>query len=229
MQSIKLLYLFFLSFFTFLISPTSSAYIQYSYSADPLDLKATYVGGQSDFLGSTNRELITFSFSFEIDENELSASGKTLVNINQANITPVIKYDNPYDQGNYIFESKVRGRVEINPDKTINYWYLLFDVKPYDLYRTEQHNLATDRKVSIGSFGGTNTCNCDIFQDRLWATSQRRDWWVRAIYLDFRYGHQSSFDNWTITHTVPEANGLVLASLGLLGLLIIRRTKNVNS
>lgn len=224
MQSYKRLTLFLFTLSTFLFSPITLAYVKYTYTSDSLNWKNSYFNGYDTGYPLGEKELVKFDFSFEVDESLLSKTSSTMFMIKDAELVPVLEDGDWWKQPTY--DSKVRGRVEINPDKTIKYWYVLFDVNVYDLSYDEEFNTLAQHKMTVNSFGGANTCNCDLLQDRTNVITRRGPGWVKAFHGENRYGNRSSFDNWTITHYVPEANGLALAAIGLLGLVAIRRQKS---
>lgn len=200
-------------------SPLASAYIQYDYSTGLLDWKLDK--GQSNIHQQlTDLDKVSFDFSIKIDETKLSSTSSTLVTITEADVTP--KFSGGYDQGIYEFKPKVRGRVEINPDRTMKYWYLLFDLKVNDLTLTAEQNKSINKELNLGSFGGANTCNCDLLQEQYYNRVLAHTAWGKNAAK--RYGNRSDFDNWTITAKVPEGNGFMLAAIGLLGLFMIRRS-----
>lgn len=223
MQSYKRLTLFLFTLSTFLFSPITLAYVKYTYTSDSLNWKNTYYGGHDYHIEPSGRD-VKFEFSFEIDESILSTSSSTTLMLSDATLTPIMIPANVWPT--YEYHSKVRGRVEINPDKTIKYWYILFDVNVETVEFGDAYNKLTNRIMTVNSFGGSNTCNCDLTQDRFNTVIQRKNDWAIANQMEYRYGNRSSFDNWTITHYVPEANGLALAAIGLLGLVAIRRQKS---
>ena len=221
MQSFRWLKLWFLALSLSVVTPSTFAYIQYTYTSDPLIWRTSYLDKQQTKEQLNFFDLMQFEFSFDVDESLLSKTETTSVLITDFTLTPI--RDALEGSSGFEFGYKARGRVEINPDKTINFWYILFDVNVIDaLGYSDEFNRATNHRMTINSFGGANTCNCDLFQDRFYSLDDNLS---AVAHLESRFGNRSSFDNWTLSYHVPESNGLALVAIGLLGLIAIRRQK----
>lgn len=212
------------------IAQTASAYIQYAYSSDALEWQYTKFNEQSyEEINDDPDGKINFNFSFEIDENLLSSTAPTLLTVKNANVfTDTATANEDYERS---LRSAVSGTVKINPDKTINFWNFIFAIDVSDLNESNYLNNLRDHNVRIISAGGATTCNCDRFWEDINITTQRPyNTWIIAATLDNHYRNQSDFDNWTVTEVnVPEPGSLALASIGLLGFLLRRRSLRVKS
>lgn len=223
MRSFRWLKVVSLALGLFALAPSTFAYIQYTYTSDPLIWRTSYLDRQQTDYQLNVFDLMKFEFSFEVDEKALSKTEPTMLLIKDFKLTPT--RDALEGSTGFEYDYKMRGRVEINPDKSINYWYILFDVNADALGYSDEFNSATNHRMTINSFGGANTCNCDLFQDRFNSLTDDLGF---ASLMESRFGNRSSFDNWTLSYHVPEGNSLALVAIGLLGLVAIRRGKANN-
>lgn len=223
MRSFRWLKVVSLALGLFALAPSTFAYIQYTYTSDPLIWRTSYLDRQQTDYQLNVFDLMKFEFSFEVDEKSLSKTETTMLLIKDFKLTPT--RDALEGSTGFEYDYKMRGRVEINPDKSINYWYILFDVNADALGYSDEFNSATNHRMTINSFGGANTCNCDLFQDRFNSLTDDLGF---ASLMESRFGNRSSFDNWTLSYHVPEGNSLALVAIGLLGLVAIRRGKANN-
>ena len=212
---------------SFFIAQTSFAYLQYTYTSDVLEWQSTFLNDM-DFGEEINVDedrSIAFNYSFNIDENLLSDSSPTSFIINNADVYSDRSLGNPFHE--FDFHSLVYGRVIINPDKTIQYWNLIFDIAVSNLSEYEQVSRLQDHDIRIISGGGRNTCNCDRLWEDINLTIPRPHYtWIIAASVDNYYRSESDFNNWSVEQSsVAESNPLMLAAIGLMGILIIRRQR----
>jgi len=219
---------FFVILSSFFIAQTSSAYLQYTYSSNVLEWQSTILNDwdYGSELNSDEDGNIAFNFSFDIDENLLSAVAPTSLTITNANIYSDTSLGEPFNELD--FQSIVNGHVIVNPDKTINYWNFILDIAISDPRENDQLNELRDHDLRIMSAGGVNTCNCNRFWEDINVTTQRPyNTWIIAATIDNQYSNDSSFTDWSVEQTeVAEPGSLLLMIIGIIGVLMMRRREN---
>lgn len=125
------------------------------------------------------------------------------------------------------FHSLFYGKIIINPDRTIKFWNFVTAIEVRDLAESRYLNHLRDHDIRIITGGRLTTCNCDRFWEDINLTIPRpQNTWIIAATLENQYRSESDFNNWTVTEVnVPEPNSLTLATIGLLGVLMLRNRK----
>ncbi|HTF95005.1 MAG TPA: hypothetical protein VL995_02640 [Cellvibrio sp.] len=209
------------------IAQSSHAYLQYTYTSDPLNWKSTAVSGSPyEEINLQTDGKISFSFSFNVDESAIASTGYTSIFINNASVVA----DSVLDDSSKAFEyAKILtlGRVYINPDRSVRYWRFLHDLEEINIMGDSRLDKMINHDLRAVSMGGVGTCNCDTLHEKTNVLTQRPfQNYIIAATIDSLFSNSNDFSNWTIKEiSVDEPNVLILSSLGLLGVLLIRRRK----
>ena len=212
-----------LTLFAFVALPSSAALLKFTYTSDPLPLSAAYYEGELwDY--PEEIEPLNFTMTFTAEEKDLSLKPTTSFLMDDFSFALNSSY--------YVFDYPLRlspasyGRVSLNKAGDIVSWNLLLDMSELITPETDlgEHRVA-NRKISIVSRGGANTCNCDLLTGRIHVHTWHYHW-IQLAPLKFEFMNTNHIDNWTIERipvTEPNSTGLFLA--GLLGLMSLRRRK----
>lgn len=205
---------------------SSHAYLQYTYTSNPLNWKSTNVSGSPyEEINLQTDGQVTFSFSFNVDENAIAPTGYTSIFINNASVIA----DSVLDDASREFEyAKILtlGRVYINPDRSVRYWRFLHDLEEINIMGPKLDKMINHDLRAV-SMGGAGTCNCDTLREKTNVLTQRPyETYIIAATIDSLFSNASDFSKWTIKEiSVDEPNVFILSSLGLLGVLLVRRRK----
>ena len=223
MNRINLKILFPLIFLFLYTSHASAGLLKYIYASNSLDWQYTLIAGSEyhELINEADGE-ISFDFSVLIDDTLLSSTSLTSLSIKNSVVDPDVIYEG---YGSNVFTHFTSGRLNLNPDKTVNSWDLFFTIYVRNTADTHYQTQLKNHRIYLKSSGGGATCDCDVFHEISYILTQRpHNTWIRASSGDSLYTGSSSFENWSIERiSVSEPGSVALLIAGLFGLAVIRK------
>jgi len=216
-----------------LFTHSAAAYVQLTYTSNPLPFVQGYLGGEpDDYLGSFDPPFPSFNVVF--DNISETSSTQNLTGTGYASVL---------DESNFAEDIPISsGSLTLGADGTPTAWNfslqltklipgvrdLAFDEDGELIYFNE-YTLPSKTSWLFESSYGAGTCNCDkyLYEDDIYIERAYYSW-AYANTLGFLYGDESSPSNWSVTKVnVPEPKTYLLFALGLI-MMSVKRMRRKN-
>lgn len=196
------------------ISLPASAYLQFTYTSQPLPLTSYLVEGSSQDLIDPPLAAPAFTLSFRAPEQDLSLQPLTpfIAESFAFSLTTEPNYiDYPID-----IDPASYGQVSLTGDGTVAGWDLMVQMKELITPETDlQIYEMSDHHVSVVSNSETGDQLISRFHPVTW----HRENWIQLVQLEFAFTNESERGSWTVEQIdLPEPGlaGLLVTGLSLL-------------
>jgi len=215
-----------------LFTQSAAAYLQLTYTSNPLNFSQGYLGGEpDDTVGSFDPPYPSFNVTFNNisdvpSTQNLAASG--FVNLSD---WPILSEDVPVSTGSITLGENgipTAWNFSLQLTKSIpGVRDLEFD-EDGELIYFNDYSLPSKTSWLFESSYGAGTCNCDRYRydDDIYIERAYYSW-AYANTLGFLYDGESSPSNWSVTKVdVPEPKTYLLLALGLIVLCVRKMRRN---
>ena len=217
-----------------LFAQNASAYLQLTYTSNPLSFLQGYLGGEpSDDVGSNDQPLPAFSVIFD-----KISEGSSTYSLSGTGFASVL------DESNFAEDVPIStGSVTLDAYGTPAAWNFSLQLTKLipgvrdleldedgELIYFNEYSLPSKTSWLFESSYGAGTCNCDkyLYEDDIYIERAYYSW-AYANTLGFLHGAENSPSNWSVAKAdVPEPKTYLLFALGLIVIGVRKmRRKNV--